>query len=558
MILDDILSNVFVTPSLLRVVRIFRIGRVLRLIKAAKGIRKLLFALVISLPALFNIAMLLFLVVFIYAIFGMTIFGFVKTTPSMSDVVNFQTFPNSLLLLFRLCTAAGWNEILDPLMISKPNCNDTHVTMPDYSIIERSGGDCGDSILAPLFMSTFVMLTFLIIINLYIAVILENFSQAHEQEEVGITEDDFEMFYMTWEQYDPHATQFIKYHQLSDFVADLDPPLGMAKPNEIALVAFDLPIYERDRLHCLDVLVGLVKHVLGGVEETDQFKLLKQQIEEKFKEAFPTRAQLKICSTTLGRKKEDVAAKTLQRAWRQHRAQQNIRKITEMAMEAKLAREGGARNSIIFGFRDRENSLRPSSQPSAAKPPSRPAKKSTAKTKPAAAAELIKQTAPEKPIDPAIVKSATKPVEVVVETSKPVEEKPKPIPILVEQKPVEAVAQVLKPVEAETKPKPATKPVEQKPVVAVTPTLKPVKAETKPKSATKPVEKKPVEAVVLTTNPVEVDTQPKPVQVEAVVPPTKPAQVAAKRKSGMAKRAMSKPSVTDIEPPSDVDIDMEL
>ena len=69
-VLADLLNDIFITPTLLRVVRVFRIGRVLRLIKAAKGIRKLLFALVISLPALFNIGMLLMLIVFIYAIFG--------------------------------------------------------------------------------------------------------------------------------------------------------------------------------------------------------------------------------------------------------------------------------------------------------------------------------------------------------------------------------------------------------------------------------------------------------------------------------------------------------
>ena len=40
-------------------------GRILRLIKAAKGIRKLLFALMVSLPALFNIGALLALITFI-------------------------------------------------------------------------------------------------------------------------------------------------------------------------------------------------------------------------------------------------------------------------------------------------------------------------------------------------------------------------------------------------------------------------------------------------------------------------------------------------------------
>ena len=63
------------SPSLLRVLRIFRIARLLRLVEFAKGIRQLLWALMISLPALFNVGALLFLVIFIYGIIGMSAFG---------------------------------------------------------------------------------------------------------------------------------------------------------------------------------------------------------------------------------------------------------------------------------------------------------------------------------------------------------------------------------------------------------------------------------------------------------------------------------------------------
>ena len=349
-VIDDLLRSVFITPTLLRVVRVFRIGRVLRLVKAAKGIRKLLFALVISLPALFNIGMLLALVIFIYAIFGMSLFGTVRLTGVMDDVVNFQTFGNSFILLFRLTTAGGWNDILEPLMIDKSDgCNSTHMFLPDTGEArEVPNGDCGNAGLAIFFMVTFVMLTFLIMINMYIAVILENYSQAHEQEEVGITEDDFEMFYVTWERFDPHATQFIKYDQLSDFVGDLEQPLGIAKPNEIALVAFNLPIYNGDRLHCLDILKSLVSNVLKDGEDTEDFRELRNQLEDKHKESFPTRDQQMVVSSTMKRKKEDVAAKTLQRAYRQHKAQQNIRKITEMAMEQKKVEQQISRSGTAF------------------------------------------------------------------------------------------------------------------------------------------------------------------------------------------------------------------
>ncbi|NXG27918.1 SCN2A protein, partial [Dromaius novaehollandiae] len=76
MFLAKVIEKYFVSPTLFRVVRLARIGRILRLIKGAKGIRTLLFALMMSLPALFNIGLLLFLVMFIYAIFGMSNFAY--------------------------------------------------------------------------------------------------------------------------------------------------------------------------------------------------------------------------------------------------------------------------------------------------------------------------------------------------------------------------------------------------------------------------------------------------------------------------------------------------
>ncbi|CAF4384270.1 unnamed protein product, partial [Rotaria sordida] len=62
--LGEVMAKYFVNPTLLRVVRVARVGRILRLVKGAKGIRTLLFALAVSLPALFNIGLLLFLIMF--------------------------------------------------------------------------------------------------------------------------------------------------------------------------------------------------------------------------------------------------------------------------------------------------------------------------------------------------------------------------------------------------------------------------------------------------------------------------------------------------------------
>ncbi|NXL61782.1 SCN2A protein, partial [Chordeiles acutipennis] len=93
MFLAEMIEKYFVSPTLFRVIRLARIGRILRLIKGAKGIRTLLFALMMSLPALFNIGLLLFLVMFIYAIFGMSNFAYVKREVGIDDQLIAMDLP---------------------------------------------------------------------------------------------------------------------------------------------------------------------------------------------------------------------------------------------------------------------------------------------------------------------------------------------------------------------------------------------------------------------------------------------------------------------------------
>ncbi|XP_041464488.1 sodium channel protein 1 brain-like isoform X3 [Lytechinus variegatus] len=337
-VLDDVLSSVFINPTLLRVLRLFRIGRVLRLVKQAKGIRKLLFALVISLPALLNIGILLILVIFVFSIIGMSQFGHVKLDGALDKTTNFQTWVNSALLLFRLSTSAGWNDVLDPLMVQEPNCNSTYGGLPN--------GDCG-GFYVPIFFSTvYLVITFLVVINTYIAVILENFSQAHAQEEVGITEDDFGMFYQIWEKYDPSASQFIKYEQLSEFCDALEAPLRLARPNRIKIAALDMPIYDGFRLHCLDVLFSLTKRVLADVEESDDFNELQKQMAEKFAESFPDREQNQPTTTTMKINKMSQAAKIVQRAYRFFRLRREISKAASANRASQASNSNSRKNSV--------------------------------------------------------------------------------------------------------------------------------------------------------------------------------------------------------------------
>ncbi|XP_043922890.1 sodium channel protein type 4 subunit alpha-like isoform X3 [Protopterus annectens] len=312
LVLADLIEKYFVSPTLFRVIRLARIGRILRLIRGAKGIRTLLFALMMSLPALFNIGLLLFLVMFIYAIFGMSNFAYVKKESGIDDMFNFETFANSMLCLFQITTSAGWDGLLNPILNSGPPDCDFNVT---HAGSNNQQGDCGSPSVGIFFFVSYIIISFLIVVNMYIAIILENFSVATEESSEPLGEDDFEMFYEVWEKFDPEATQFIEYAKLSEFADALEEPLRIARPNKIKLIAMDLPMVSGDRIHCLDILFAFTKRVLG---ESGEMDALKQQMEEKFMAANPSKISYEPITTTLRRKQEEVSAIVIQRAYRRH------------------------------------------------------------------------------------------------------------------------------------------------------------------------------------------------------------------------------------------------
>ncbi|NXM46516.1 SCN5A protein, partial [Gymnorhina tibicen] len=354
-VLSDIIQKYFFSPTLFRVIRLARIGRILRLIRGAKGIRTLLFALMMSLPALFNIGLLLFLVMFIYAIFGMANFAYVKKEHGIDDMFNFQTFANSMLCLFQITTSAGWDGLLNPILNTGPPYCD-----PNLPNANGSKGDCGSPAVGILFFVTYIIISFLIVVNMYIAIILENFSVATEESTEPLSEDDFDMFYEIWEKFDPEATQFIEYSALSDFADALSEPLRIAKPNKVKLIAMDLPMVSGDRIHCLDILFAFTKRVLGESGEMDALKI---QMEEKFMAANPSKISYEPITTTLRRKQEEVSAIVIQRAYRRHLFRRSMKQASYLyrhrTLESSILEDDAPEKEGLIAFMMNENYGRP-------------------------------------------------------------------------------------------------------------------------------------------------------------------------------------------------------
>ncbi|XP_065438476.1 sodium channel protein type 5 subunit alpha-like [Chrysemys picta bellii] len=301
-------AGVLKSPSLLRIIRLVRISRILRLIRQAQGIRTLLFTLLMSLPALFNIGLLLFLIMYIYAILGMAHFACANWDGGIDNIFNFQTFGGSMLCLFQITTSAGWDGLLNPFLGTRSDsCAPNLIIQPSDNI------SCVNSSVAMIYFVSYVIISFLIVVNMYIAVILENLNVATEESTEPLCEDDFDMFYEIWGKFDSEATQFIEYSALSDFADALEKPLRVSKPNKIQLIAMDLPLFSGDRIYYWDILLAFIRRVLGESGEMD-----KLMMENKLKIAIPSKLAYKPITTTLRRRQEELSAVIIQRAFRSH------------------------------------------------------------------------------------------------------------------------------------------------------------------------------------------------------------------------------------------------
>ena len=100
------------TPDLnVTILRIIRLARVLKVVKSLNGLYSLILTLHDSLVNSMNTFMLLFLLLFTWAVAGMSLFGNMDLSDNINKDANFTTFYLSMMTLFRASTGESWNDL---------------------------------------------------------------------------------------------------------------------------------------------------------------------------------------------------------------------------------------------------------------------------------------------------------------------------------------------------------------------------------------------------------------------------------------------------------------
>ena len=133
------------TGQFAMVARLARLMRALRLISAIQDLRLIVSALVRSIPSVGHVMMLISIIIYVYAIMGYHLFH-------EADPENWRNLGISLLTLFNVITLEGWTVVMATAMETHP--------------------------LAWVYFVSFVIIGTFVVINLLIAIIINNLDEA--------------------------------------------------------------------------------------------------------------------------------------------------------------------------------------------------------------------------------------------------------------------------------------------------------------------------------------------------------------------------------------------
>ncbi|XP_034948346.1 voltage-dependent calcium channel type A subunit alpha-1 isoform X10 [Chelonus insularis] len=279
--------------------RLFRAARLIKLLRQGYTIRILLWTFVQSFKALPYVCLLIAMLFFIYAIIGMQVFGNIALDPDTSiyEHNNFQSFIQGLMLLFRCATGEAWPSIM--LSCIKGRLCDPKAKQ------EPEG--CGSNLAYAYFVSFIFFCSFLML-NLFVAVIMDNFDYLTRDSSI-LGAHHLDEFVRIWAEYDPNATGRIHFTEMYDMLKNMDPPLGFGNkcPNRLAykkLIRMNMPVDDECKVAFTTTLFALIRENLSiKMRVADEMDQADEELRDTIRAIWPLQAK-KMLDLLIPRKEE--------------------------------------------------------------------------------------------------------------------------------------------------------------------------------------------------------------------------------------------------------------
>ena len=108
--------------AMLQAVRALRALRILLLVKRAQSLKTIISTLILSVPPTLNIMAIMALLIFMYGVVGMQMFGGVPYNTRIHQYDNFDNIFNAMRLLFQVMTGQDFLGIVNELRDPPNNC----------------------------------------------------------------------------------------------------------------------------------------------------------------------------------------------------------------------------------------------------------------------------------------------------------------------------------------------------------------------------------------------------------------------------------------------------
>lgn len=150
---------------LLRLFRLFRVARVVKLVRYFETLQRIIWVISCSLESIMNIAMLLSLFIFSFALMGMTLFGQqleepygpYPFNPLNVDRSTFENFLAALVSVFQVLTLEGWVDVMR------------------NTVRQTSWWSC-------IFFIAWIVIGVYCLLNMFLAIVLQNFEQDQKRQ----------------------------------------------------------------------------------------------------------------------------------------------------------------------------------------------------------------------------------------------------------------------------------------------------------------------------------------------------------------------------------------
>ena len=201
--------------SLVQVQGTFLVLIVLLVIPRNDALDQLFKTAAASLPNIGNLLATWSVLFLVFAIALTQTFGLTRFGTQETGNLNFRNVPKALILLFRMSTGEGWNQIMEDFaVIEPPFC----VEADNFF-----DSDCGSLSWARALFIAWNILSMYIFTSLFVSLIYESFSYVYQHSSgLGkVSREEIRRFKQAWATLDPEGTGFITKEQFPRLLGEL-------------------------------------------------------------------------------------------------------------------------------------------------------------------------------------------------------------------------------------------------------------------------------------------------------------------------------------------------